>query len=272
MSFKIEGQLTSALIGYTGFVGSNIERMAQKSGFRFSDHYNSQNIGDIKDKKYDLVVSAGTKGVRYLANQNPGADWQGIKNLLDNLVRVAIGHLVLVSTVDVYPNPSGALEDTPIDENDLTQAYGRNRYKMERFMVEHFPSVTVLRCPQLYGPGLKKNFIYDLIHLNALDWTHKDTSLQFYNMGRFWHDLQVILQAGIPLMNLAVEPLTASDIAREAADMDFETVTQNPPLVFDMRTRFGHLFGSQDDYIYHRDEILADIKRFIEEEKAKLKQ
>jgi hypothetical protein len=45
--------MTNALIGYTGFVGSNLDDSGQ-----FDDKYNTSNIRDIDGKDYDLVVSA----------------------------------------------------------------------------------------------------------------------------------------------------------------------------------------------------------------------
>ena len=43
--------MKKALIGYTGFVGSNLQAQ-----IKFDDFYNSKNIQDIKDKEYDVVV------------------------------------------------------------------------------------------------------------------------------------------------------------------------------------------------------------------------
>ena len=48
-----------ALIGYTGFVGSNL-----LSQYDFTDRYNSKNIQDIHGKDYDLCLCAGVRADR----------------------------------------------------------------------------------------------------------------------------------------------------------------------------------------------------------------
>lgn len=251
--------MKSALIGYSGFIGSNIRKHA-----KFSDYYDIENISKIQGKKYDLVVSAATRAERWWANQNQKEDWKGIKNLLDNLKLVKVKHFVLISTVDVYPNPNGINEDYQIKEKDLKQAYGLNRFKMENFVRKTFPKVTVLRLPQTYGIGLKKNFVYDLIHNNALDFTHKDSLLQFYNLDNLWKDIKKAVDNNIQILNLAVEPVTAKELAKYTLGLDFKTITQSPPFSYNMTTKYGK-------YFYKKAKVLKELKKFIATERAKTK-
>ena len=251
--------MKTALIGYTGFVGSNIAKQ-----YKFTDLYNSENISKINGKKYDLIVSAGTKAERWKANQNPKEDWKGIKNLLDNLENVKVKHFVLISTVDVYPYPNEVDEDIVIKISDFKQAYGLNRFKMENFVRKNFPKVTVVRLPQTFGTGLKKNFIYDLIHGNALDFTHKDSLLQFYNLNNLWKDIKNAIKNNISVLNLAVEPIKASELARHSLGIVFKNKTTSPPFVYNVITKYGR-------YLYKKSEVLKEIKKFITQERAKTK-
>ena len=41
----------NALVGYSGFVGSNLDRQAQ-----FDAHYNSSNIGELRGRDLKLLV------------------------------------------------------------------------------------------------------------------------------------------------------------------------------------------------------------------------
>lgn len=257
--------MKSALIGSTGFVGSNLS-----SQFSFSDHYNSQNISDIKGKSYDLIVSAGTKAERWKANLDPESDWLGIKMLLENLEQASAKHFILISTVDVYPNPVGVDEDEIINSSLFTGAYGKNRYEMELFIKDHFSNLTIVRCPQLYGDGLKKNFVYDLIYDNALDFTHKDTTMQFYNLNNMWSDIQTAVNNNLPIVNLAVEPTTAHEIAKYTINFDFQNITEKPPLKYDLQTKYAHLYGSKGRYIYNKKKTLEDLKNFIQIERKKI--
>lgn len=255
-----------ALIGYTGFVGSNILKQTS-----FDDLYNSKNIDQIDGKEYDLLVSAGTKAERWKANLESEEDWKGIKSLLDRLKNVKVKHFILISTVDVYPDPAGCDEDSSIDIKLLKQPYGLNRFKMEEQIKKLFPKVTIIRFPQLFGPGLKKNFAFDLIHNNVLEFTHKDSHMQWYNLKNIWKDIKIAMVNSIPLINFAVEPIKAWELAKYALDMNFDNVTEKPPLRYNFLTKYGYLFRSNDKYIYHKKEILEELKNFILKERERMR-
>ena len=147
--------MKKALIGYTGFVGGNLVRQMD-----FDDLYNSKNISQIENKSYDIIICAGVRAEKYLANKYPEQDLEQIQSLIDLLGTVGCAHFVLISTIDVYNNPSDVDEDTKIDETTL-HAYGKNRLYMEKWAAQKFAKHTIIRLPALFGTGLKKNFIYD---------------------------------------------------------------------------------------------------------------
>ena len=91
-----------ALIGYTGFVGSNLDAPG-----RFTARYNSKNIGALNGESFDEVWCACVLAVKWWANQNPTADWAGICSLLEVLKYVESKRFILISTVDVYREPIG---------------------------------------------------------------------------------------------------------------------------------------------------------------------
>ena len=70
--------MTTALIGHTGFVGSNI-----LSGRPFDDLYNSSNLDQIAGKHYDLVVSAANRADSFRINEHPDEDLAEIEEWLD---------------------------------------------------------------------------------------------------------------------------------------------------------------------------------------------
>ena len=150
--------MKTAIIGYTGFVGSNIAQ-----NMKFDDYYNSKNILDIKDKEYDLLVCSGIRAEKYLANKYPERDLEEIKAFLKNLESLKrVGKIVFISTIDVYKNPIDVTEDTEIDENGL-QPYGKNRFFAEKYIQDNFSDYLIIRLPGLFGKNLKKNFLYDMI-------------------------------------------------------------------------------------------------------------
>jgi len=253
--------MTSALIGYTGFVGSNI--LAQK---KFSSLYNSKNINSISGKSFDLVVCAGAPGVKWLANKEPRKDLASIKNLISNLKKIKTKKFVLISTVDVYPSPINVYEDTPINSKK-NHSYGQHRYLLEQFVRRQFPKSIIIRLPGLFGINLKKNFIYDLIHHNALDLTHFDSKFQFYNLANIYHDIQTAAKHSLTLVNFATDPISVKEIAKKCFQIDFTNVTQNKPVSYDMKTKYAKHFGSSNDYLYTKSTLLKEITQFAHQSK-----
>ena len=78
------------------------------------------------------------------------------------LLHVRCKKLMLISTIDVLPKGAEKYEDVQLPEGS-TSAYALHRIKMEQFVQEHFENVTIIRLPGIFGRGLRKNFIFDLI-------------------------------------------------------------------------------------------------------------
>lgn len=150
-----------ALVGYTGFVGSNIYASGKDE---ITHVYNSQNITDAYGTEPDLLIYAGLRAEKYLANNMPEKDMELILQAEENIRKIAPKKLVLISTIDVFKTPSNVDETTQIDTQDL-HAYGYNRYQLELWVREHYPDALIIRLPGLFGKNIKKNFIYDYINL-----------------------------------------------------------------------------------------------------------
>lgn len=148
-----------ALVGYTGFVGSNIHEKGQ-----FDKVYNSKNIKEAYGTNPDILIYAGLRAEKYLANSAPEKDMETILEAEENISKIAPKKLVLISTIDVFKAPKGVDENTPIDTVDL-HAYGYNRYQLECWVRENYPDSLIVRLPGLFGKNLKKNFIYDYINV-----------------------------------------------------------------------------------------------------------
>lgn len=148
----------NVLVGYTGFVGSNIYVKG-----KFDKVFNSKNITEAYGLKPELLIYAGVRAEKYLANNAPKEDEKLIQQAMENIERIKPQKLVLISTVDVYKHPVEADENTQIDEEEL-QPYGKNRYQLECMVREKYQDALIVRLPGLFGENIKKNFIYDFIH------------------------------------------------------------------------------------------------------------
>lgn len=148
-----------ALVGYTGFVGSNIYSAGQ-----FDSVYNSKNIDDAFGTNPDLLIYAGLRAEKYLANSAPEKDMELIIQAEENIKKINPKKLVLISTIDVFKNAVNVDENSIIDTSGL-HAYGYNRYQLELWVRKHYPDCLVIRLPGLFGENIKKNFIYDYINV-----------------------------------------------------------------------------------------------------------
>ena len=147
------------LVGYTGFVGSNLYKYG-----KFDKVFNSKNISEAYGTSPELLIYAGLRAEKYLANNDPEKDMEQIYAAEENIKKIAPKNIVLISTVDVLKDPNGADENTKIDTDGL-HAYGYNRYQLELFVREMYPDALIVRLPGLFGDNIKKNFIYDFINV-----------------------------------------------------------------------------------------------------------
>ena len=101
--------MPDALIGYTGFVGGNLLRQHPFTGL-----YNSKNIDTIQGREFDLLVCSGAPAEKWKANADPAKDLEILTGLMNHLRQVRARRVVLISSVDVYPDPRGVDEASPI--------------------------------------------------------------------------------------------------------------------------------------------------------------
>lgn len=246
---------SEALIGYTGFVGSNIN-----SQHNFDFLYDAENIEEIVGKKFDLIVCAGAPGVKWLANKESKKDMSSIKRLIDALSKVKSRKFVLISTIDIYPKPAGVNESSLVNKDNLSP-YGRHRRILEEFVMDNF-DYTIVRLPGVFGKGLKKNIIYDFMN-NIHKPVHKDSIFQFYYLDYIWKDITISLRNNISFINFATEPISMNELEREIFGYNFFPYTTGVAPYYDMQTKYSHLWGGNGRYLYSKDSILSDLKLFI---------
>lgn len=250
--------MKSALIGYTGFVGSNIG-----SQLPFSDLFRSSNIQDIDGKEFDLVVSAGFSAVKWQANKDPEKDWAGIKSLLLHLGKVRAKRFVLISTVDVYGKTGGADEDT---EPDSEEAYGRNRLRAEKEIRSLFGNALIVRLPALFGKGLKKNVLFDLLNDNQPEKINRADAFQYYDLSRIGKDIETCLGHGLATANFVTEPVGTEEIIRRFFPSKEGAVppAPGPGKKYDVHTKHAPLFGRKEPYLYGKEEVWERMEAFID--------
>lgn len=314
-----------ALVGYSGFVGSNLYSRARN---RIKGVFNSQNIERAYGLEPEVLIYAGVRAEKYLANSAPEQDLEQILAAEANIKAINPQRLVLISTIDVYKNPVGVDETDSVFSDGKGGAgnginpYGLNRYYLEAWARKQYPNALIVRLPGLYGYNIKKNFIYDYMNViptmlkkekyqelkilekagdgimledcyepapngfykcrkldkekrellkkkfkklgfTALNFTDSRSSFQFYSLGRLWEDIQIALNEGITLLNVATEPVTAAELYKALTGDVFKNELKGTPAKYDFRTTYASKFGGRGGYICSKDEILTDIKLFV---------
>jgi hypothetical protein len=308
-----------ALIGYTGFVGNNLVNE------QYMHQYNSKNIKDIIGHEFDQVVCCGIRAEKFLANTYPQQDLEGIQALIKVVEQVKCNKFILISTIDIYKEPRDVNEDTSIEVTGL-HAYGANRYYMEEFVRSHFDDYLIVRLPALFGKGLKKNFIYDMIYkipsmimkdkfkelsvasneiqkyiiqysyfqnekgnwsvkedltqvekarlkstleelsFTSLVFTDHRSKFPFYDLSNLQSDIDTAIENNIKDLNIAVEPVSAEEVARECFGVEFTNVIEGrEPIYYDMKTIHADKWNRHNGYMYSKEQTLLAIKTFARE-------
>ena len=141
--------------------------------------------------------------------------------------------------------------------------------RLEAWVASRYPDHLIVRLPALFGPGLKKNALFDLLHNNQVDKINPASSFQWYPVDRLSGDIATAAEAGLRLVNLFTEPVDT----RTIIDRHFPEARVGPPTEpaprYGLRTRHGRHFGGDEHYMMAGDAVLASMADFIAEERRR---
>lgn len=252
----------TALIGHTGFVGGTLARSGG-----FTDLYNSSNIEDIAGRRYDRAICAGAPGVKWLANKEPANDRAAIAKLTRSLERASIDELILISTIDVYPDASSGADETAVIDPSINHAYGAHRFELEQWCSASFATCRIARLPALFGAGLRKNALFDLLNDKGTEAINPLARFQWYPMARLAGDLDIMRERDLTLVNLFGEAVAMGEI-RDLffPDAQLGPATQPAP-AYDLRTRYSDVFGGPAGYVMDAATVLQAMATFVNEQR-----
>jgi sugar phosphate isomerase/epimerase len=242
----IDVMAKNALIGWTGFVG--LELLKHLSD---CDLYNSSNISSLASKSYGCIYFAGLPAEKWKINQAPEADQANLRNILRVLDTVSADRFVLISTVDVLDATVPQAEDGTVW---ATHPYGVHRRQMEEYVARRYADHLILRLPGLFGRGLKKNVLYDLLHDNQVDQISLGSTFQWYGIGSLYDDIQRC--AGLRCVHLVSPPIETSVIVRRF----FPGAACKGARVVSYQLRHG------DGYWTSEEAVLAEMDAWISAE------
>ena len=250
---------TTALIGYTGFVGSSLA-----SQCRFDSLYNSRNIHSIHNRSFDLVVCCAAPGTKWLANKYPDNDRSAILSLIHSLSFVNTRKFVLISTIDVFGPDSCFDETTPVNPSLQSNAYGYNRFMLEEFCRQSFKDTLIIRLPALVGPKLRKNFLYDLAHGFPVSCYNFSSQIQLYPVSLLFSDMIRSLDLGTSLIHLSSPPFS---FATFVSSFPFDTFVDQPHATsfsYDMRSIFAPQLVGAHDYSVSLHKAFSSVQLYFD--------
>jgi len=252
--------MSKALVGHTGFVGATLN-----ASDHFTHLFNSRNFREMVGEEYDEVVCAGISAVKWKANKEPEKDLGSIQTLLDVLATVKAKRFTLISTIDVYPQSDAGVNEDYVVSPDLLQPYGRHRLLVENFVKETFEKTLVVRLPGLYGVGLKKNIIFDLMSGNETEKINPATALQWYPTYRLSSDIRIAWKAGLEIANLFPAPIETADIIQGLFSHVKTASPELPAARYNICTRNAAVFGGKGQYIMDASEAYKQLEFFVKQ-------
>jgi len=241
--------MRKGLIGYTGFVGSNIDHR------NFSDLINSKNINEFNDFFFEQLVIAAGDARKWFANQNPKEDINHIESLLGSIKKIKAKKVILISTIDIYDNGLNTEENFRLKNH----AYGLNRYWLERQLSKHFQDISIIRLGGLIGRGLKKNIVYDAIHdrKDEIEKYNGDSLFQYFDLKDINKLINRVETEKIKIINAISEPISTIEILK-ALNYDYQKIFfKGTKMAYSIQTTH-----SNTGYLYTKKEILKAIKLF----------
>jgi len=248
------------LIGNTGLVGQTL-----KETIKFDLEFNSKNISDFGNHNIDgseLWLSC-LPATKWMVNKNIKSDIENIMSIINTISKFKYSKIILISTIDVYTNsPSKVSENYPINFDKLN--YGSNRYLFEKLILEfiEFDDLKIFRLPSLFNKKIKKNILFDLLNNNNIELININSSFQWYNLDRLSLDIEKCISE-FPeeiTFNLFTEPIETKEIVNLFPNMIDKVTYKGDRIDYNFTTKFNKL-----EYILTKEEVLNDIRKFINE-------
>jgi sugar phosphate isomerase/epimerase len=246
------------IVGYTGFVGSNLLQF-----YKFDSFFNSKNFHEAKNMYFDELYFVGIPAVKWYANKFPEEDNTIINNIKSILETIQVKKIILISTIDVYEYVDSKFDEDYDCDIFNNHTYGVNRYLFEDFVKKQFDNYHIIRLPALFGKGLKKNIIYDLMNKNQIENISKDCFFQWYDLNWLKNDIEIVVKNNIQICNLFTEPLSSLEIIK-LFDYPMEEFKNKSQIIYNTKTKYSKLFeSSAEGYIRDKSSVLHNLRLFL---------
>lgn len=233
------------LVGASGLVGSAYLR-AHQTTLVVPREELYQDDGTLECER---LVIAAPSAEKWLANSQPQKDWAEILRLGEAIKkRFAAREVLVFSTVDVYALSTELDEAT---EPHPAEPYGRHRKWLADYVSSEFNSTTVIRLPGLFGSGLKKNPLFDIVNCRSdyISRLHPNSEYQWVPIDWAIAKSEDFMTGASSVVNLVSEPVAIQNLEIFGSSWKSLLSSENPIIRYGVRSRHaasGFFLGSQE--------------------------
>lgn len=198
--------------------------------------------------KTDLLVVSAPGAEKWKANQNPSSDRLDCVTLAEKIIgKFDSRRVIHFSTIDVYPPGSDDDEDAFL-EGRLD--YGGNRLLLSQMLAGEYDNFLEVRLPGLFGPGLKKNLLFDMRNerREQVEKINPESSFQYVHIQAAIKIALDAIEAGVRTLNIVAEPIQAKALPFEESTISWLSPSAQVSN-YAVRTRedsTGYFFGAQE--------------------------
>jgi hypothetical protein len=183
------------IVGSNGLIGSYLKTVVP-----YTHLFNSNNVNEIVDYKFDIVYISAPSSNRLQANADPENDLENIQNLFNSIKNTSINSVILISTVDT------------VLRNHLP--YGKNRRLLEHLISNRF-NTHIIRLSSLIHSTITKNPLFDLKHQQYLNNINLNAEIQWYDLNNLNKDISYVVNHNVKEYNLVSEPISNGEIVNK---------------------------------------------------------
>ncbi len=141
------------IVGANGFLGKTLVEVSKDFDFKTIE-ITRKNFDEYTDYKFDILINAAMSSKKYWASKNPFLDFQqGVELTAELVFNWNFDKFIHISSISV-------------NEIETKHPYSINKKAAE--IIASYPKSLIVRLGALYGKGLQKGALYDLLNSNKL--------------------------------------------------------------------------------------------------------
>jgi hypothetical protein len=134
---------------------------------------------------------------------------------------------------------------------------------MEEWVLKNFENSYIFRLPALFGHGLKKNALYDMMNKNQVEKLRSHWHFQWYSVNWLWKDIQTHIRKNHKIVNLVTPTFSLKTIQSlffpglRLSDTQDTCIRYNISSIYGYSHTLEEVIMAMLDYIHHTDRLLV---------------